>query len=115
METLGSATVLGVEKTGTLTLNQMAVQQFSAYSQPENFQPYDLGLHSSEALPEAVYQLVEFCILASQRDPFDPMEKAFKELGDRPVADTEHLYSDWQLLPEYPLSPDLLIPNFFLV
>jgi len=108
VETVGSATVLCVDKTGTLTLNQMAVQQLLAYNQAENPQPYDLGSHSSEALPEAVHQLVEFCILASQRDPFDPMEKAFKELGDRYLAHTEHLHSDWKLLREYPLSPHLL-------
>ncbi len=108
VETVGSATVLCVDKTGTLTLNQMAVQQLLAYNQAENPQPYDLGLHSSEALPEAVHPLVEFCILASQRDPFDPMEKAFKQLGDRYLAHTEHLHSDWKLLREYPLSPHLL-------
>ncbi|MBE9161136.1 MULTISPECIES: cation-translocating P-type ATPase [Microcoleaceae] len=108
VETVGSATVLCVDKTGTLTQNQMAVQQLLSYNQAENPQPYDLGLHSSEALPEAVHQLVEFCILASQRDPFDPMEKAFKELGDRYLAHTEHLHSDWKLLREYPLSPHLL-------
>ncbi len=108
VETVGSATVLCVDKTGTLTQNQMAVQQLLAYNRAENPQPYDLGLHSSEALPEAVHQLVEFCILASQRDPFDPMEKAFKQLGDRYLAHTEHLHSDWKLLREYPLSPHLL-------
>jgi P-type Ca2+ transporter type 2C len=108
VETLGSATVLCVDKTGTLTLNQMAVQQLFVYNHPENSQPYDLALHAQVPLPEAVHELVEFCILASQRDPFDPMEKAFKELGDRSLADTEHLHRDWQLLRSYPLSPDLL-------
>jgi P-type Ca2+ transporter type 2C len=108
VETVGSATVLCVDKTGTLTLNQMAVQQLFAYNHPENPQPYDLGLHSQVPLPEAVHELVEFCILASQRDPFDPMEKAFKELGNYSLAGTEHLHNDWQLLREYPLSPQLL-------
>jgi P-type Ca2+ transporter type 2C len=108
VETLGSATVLCVDKTGTLTLNQMAVQQLCAYNHPENPHPYDLGLHGSEPLPESVHALVEFCILASHRDPFDPMEKAFKELGEYSLANTEHLHDDWQLLRAYPLSPELL-------
>ncbi len=106
VETLGSATVLCVDKTGTLTLNQMAVQQLFPYRQ--NTQPYDLGQHSRDPLPEFVHELVEYCILASQRDPFDPMEQAFKQLGDLYLADTEHLHSDWNLLREYPLSPHLL-------
>jgi P-type Ca2+ transporter type 2C len=108
VETVGSATVLCVDKTGTLTLNQMAVQQLFAYNHPENSQLYDLALHAQVPLPESVHELVEFCILASQRDPFDPMEKAFKELGDRSLANTEHLHNDWMLLKAYPLSPDLL-------
>ncbi|PSB26286.1 cation-translocating P-type ATPase [Stenomitos frigidus] len=107
VETLGAATVLCVDKTGTLTLNQMAVQQLCP-PDTEKTQPYDLALHEREALPEAVHELVEFCLLASQRDPFDPMEKAFKQLGNRYLAHTEHLHNDWMLLREYPLSPHLL-------
>jgi Ca2+-transporting ATPase len=110
VETVGAATVLCVDKTGTLTLNQMSVQQLCAYADNPAEKPYsyDLSLHTREPLPETVHSLVEFCILASQRDPFDPMEKAFKQLGTHYLAHTEHLHNDWQLLREYPLSPDLL-------
>ncbi len=121
VESLGSATVLCVDKTGTLTLNQMSVQQLRAFNaqNPLNVDeidvynmsfsptPYSPTLHPQKALPKALHELVEFSILASQRDPFDPMEKAFKQLGHDALANTEHLYDDWQLLREYPLSPKL--------
>ena len=51
---------------------------------------------------------MEFSILASQRDPFDPMERAIKEFGEEYLAHTEHLHGDWRLEKEYPLSPELL-------
>ncbi|MEA5535488.1 cation-translocating P-type ATPase [Crocosphaera sp. XPORK-15E] len=109
VETLGSATVLCVDKTGTLTLNQMSVHQMVAFKDsPFNAYNYDLTLHELEPLPEAVHGLIEFSILASQKDPFDPMEKAFKQLGDDYLANTEHIHKNWTLVQEYPLSPELL-------
>ncbi|HEX7445378.1 MAG TPA: cation-translocating P-type ATPase, partial [Methanothrix sp.] len=44
----------------------------------------------------------------SQLDPFDPMEKAFKKLGDDYLQKTEHVHRDWSLVQEYPLSKKLL-------
>ncbi len=44
---------------------------------------YDLGKQPADQLPEALHEIIEFSILASEKDPFDPMEKAFKELGER--------------------------------
>lgn len=59
-------------------------------------------------LPEKFHEVLEFGILASKRDPFDPMEKALKQLGDQKLSYTEHLHYDWTFVQEYPLSHQLL-------
>ncbi len=102
VETLGSATVLCVDKTGTLTMNRMKVK--TIFVGGEFFQLDGVG----DRVPEAVHEVIEFSILASQIDPFDPMEKAFKKLGEDYLAKTEHLHQDWELVREYPLSKRLL-------
>ncbi|MFH1239182.1 MAG: cation-translocating P-type ATPase, partial [bacterium] len=103
IETLGSATVLCVDKTGTLTHNRMTVKKL--FTQGEF---YDVENQAHKPLPETFHKFVEFSILASQKDPFDPMEKAFKQIGTRYLNNTEHLHDDWTLVYEYPLSQKML-------
>lgn len=103
VETLGSATVLCVDKTGTLTMNHMSVAMLFV-----NGEYYDVRARAGEDLPENLHELTEFAILASHRDPFDPMEKALRELGNYYLTGTEHLHDDWALVREYPLSNELL-------
>ena len=102
IETLGAATVLCVDKTGTLTLNQMTVEKLFAAGEY-----LTLASHGDHELPEKFYETVEFSILASSRDPFDPMEKAFLQLGQRYSVSTNHLHPDRVLAREYPLSSGL--------
>ena len=59
-------------------------------------------------LPEPFHEIAEFAVLASPIDPFDPMDRAFKDLGEQYLPGTEHLHRDWQLVREYPLSEQLL-------
>ena len=102
IENLGSATVLCVDKTGTLTLNRMSISQIFARGKSCDTNG------QKQAPPEIFHEIVEFGILAGQRDPFDPMEKALKDLGDTYLAHTEHIHRDWTLMREYPLSQKLL-------
>lgn len=102
VETLGSATVLCVDKTGTLTLNRMSVRKIFV-----NGKFCDIS-QENLTLPEIFHEVVEFGILASKKDPFDPMERALKQIGDTALCNTEHVHKDWTLVQEYPLSKELL-------
>ncbi len=106
IETLGSATVLCVDKTGTLTVNRMSIRKLAVDGKIHEIGPTEKSLDSP--IPEEFHEIVEFGILASQRDPFDPMEQAFHQVGNEMLAKTEHLHTDWALKRGYPLSPSLL-------
>lgn len=100
IEALGAATVVCVDKTGTLTMNIMRVSELIV----------DGIAHTIDdrELPEEFHRLAEFAVLASPVDPFDPMDRAFRELEMSYLSGTEHSHDDWTLVKEYPLSPDLL-------
>jgi P-type Ca2+ transporter type 2C len=103
IETLGAATVLCVDKTGTLTQNKMSIKELFAEGKF-----YNIFENKNKPLPENFHELIEYGILASRKDPFDPMEQALKNLGATKLYNTEHIHEDWQIVQEYPLSQNLL-------
>ncbi len=94
IETLGSATVLCTDKTGTLTENRMTIRELQL---PKG---EGLELRQDRSLPDGFSHLATTGLRASAATPVDPMDKAFHAIGNTSHGGT--------MLHSYGLRPDLL-------
>lgn len=94
VETLGAATVICVDKTGTLTQNKMKIVALYNAETEKEILAFDNGIVPGD--------LLEYAMWSSETKPFDPMEKAIHALYEKSAAvDLRPLYNQ---VHEYPLG-----------
>ncbi|MBI1342183.1 MAG: HAD-IC family P-type ATPase [Terrimonas sp.] len=95
VETLGIATVICVDKTGTITENRMSLARLFSLSSGRTFT-------AADELNKDELELIQWSMWASEPIPFDPMEVALHRLYEKKIIQDERQH--YKLVHEYPLE-----------
>ncbi|MFN8114920.1 MAG: cation-translocating P-type ATPase [Bacteroidia bacterium] len=95
VETLGSATVICTDKTGTITENKMSLAKLFVLKSQKISSP-------DESLDEDEKELIRLAMWSSEPIPFDPMEVALHKAYEKAIEQDEREL--FKMIHEYPLS-----------